>query len=125
MVPEQVGRLQVFVRDRVVRAHQTERRLVLAVCSRALYPLMCASEQVDRLPAPVTALLAAADPALCTREVHLCDSDDARMDDLAAVGERRRASARVAKRSRPRSMPACLHVSGTGLPHTSAHERAT
>ncbi len=50
VVPYHVGDPHVFVRDRVVRSHQRERRLVVEVLALPAHRLMGLGEPADRLP---------------------------------------------------------------------------
>ncbi len=88
VVLHHVGRLQVFVIDRVVLTHQRQRRLVVEVGSCPPYPLMRLGEQLDRLSPAVAALLPPRHPPLGTLEVQFSHAEDARVGDLATVGQR-------------------------------------
>jgi hypothetical protein len=58
VVLEPIGRLEVFVIDRIVLTHAHERRLVVQVLPLALYLLMRLGEQCHRLTSALAALRA-------------------------------------------------------------------
>jgi hypothetical protein len=53
----QVAHLQIFERDHIIVAHQSEGRLVVKVAALPAHMLVLAGQQFDCLLAPVTALL--------------------------------------------------------------------
>ena len=88
VILDQVGRLHVFVRDRVVLPDQGERRLVVEVGALALDLQRCLGEQPYRFAPPVAPHLASRDPALCHLERPLCLALPAGMQDALASGRR-------------------------------------
>jgi hypothetical protein len=64
VVPHHVGRLYVFVIDRVVRSYQRQRCLMVEVYPLPAYPLMRSGEQPHCLLATTAALLAPSDAPL-------------------------------------------------------------
>jgi hypothetical protein len=58
VILDHVGRLQVFVIDRVVRPNKRQRRLMVKVLSLAAHCLMRLGEQDDCLAPPIASLLA-------------------------------------------------------------------
>ena len=64
VIPDHVGRLQVFVVDRVVGSDQRERRLMMKILSLAAYLLMRLRQQCGRLPATIAPFLAPRNSAL-------------------------------------------------------------
>jgi hypothetical protein len=88
VIPEHVGRLQVFVIDRVVRLHQRQRRLVLEVYPRPSHPLVCSGEQADRLATAMTIFDPSRDAPLSTPQVALSSPVDARVGDGLPISQR-------------------------------------
>jgi hypothetical protein len=76
-----VGRLQVFVLDRVVLPHQRARGLVVAVHPCPPHPLLRAGEQVDCRAPPVAACDPSPDAPLRTLQVPLRHPQDAYVGD--------------------------------------------
>jgi hypothetical protein len=87
VVLEQVGRLQGFVRERVVPSHERHCCRVMEVRSRPPHLLVRFGQQLHCLAAPMTALLATRDAPLRSLEVPFRDAEDARIGDLAAIGQ--------------------------------------
>jgi hypothetical protein len=88
VIPEQVGRLQVFVRDRVVPTHERARRRVVDVRSCPPRPLMRAGEQADCLAPAVAAFDATGDAPLRPPQVPLGHPDEAWGGDGWSSGQR-------------------------------------
>src|SRR5262249_45628700 len=82
-----VADLQIFVIDRVVRAHQTERRLVVEVLALAAHRLVRLRQQFHRLAPAMAALLARGYPALARRQVPLRLAKAARVVDHGPIGQ--------------------------------------
>jgi hypothetical protein len=87
VVPEQVGRLHILVIDGVVPPHQRERHLVMEVTASVADLLMRLGEQPNRFLSPLAPVLAARYPALRPLQLALCQPENARVGDLAPVGE--------------------------------------
>src|SRR5215475_6450515 len=71
MILEHSADLQVLMRDRVVLAHQYERRFVVEVLPLAAHGLVCLGEPTDGLTASVAPLFPLGHPALALRQVAL------------------------------------------------------
>jgi hypothetical protein len=88
VLAEQVGRRQVFRREGVVRAQQTERRPVVQVRSCTAYPLRRAGEQMDRVAPTVAALRARGHAPLGAPQLAQRDPQAARGLDGLPIGQR-------------------------------------
>jgi hypothetical protein len=86
VIPEQVGRLQVPMKDRVVLPDESERYLVVEVLAFPTHFLMRLGEQTHRLATAVTSLLAPQHQSLSPLESAFRDVEDAQIGDLAAIG---------------------------------------
>jgi hypothetical protein len=64
VVLEQIGRLQIFVRDRIVLADNGKRCLLVEVSALALHLQVLLRQQYGRFPATAASLLAACDAPL-------------------------------------------------------------
>jgi hypothetical protein len=87
MVLHHVGRLQIFVIDRVVLAHQLDRCLMLEILPLAFHRLMRLGQQSHRLTPPIAALLPTGYAALCRFELALGAAIAARVMDHRAIGQ--------------------------------------
>ena len=109
--------LQVFVIDRVVGAHQRERRLVVKVLPLALHLLMRLGEQCHRLAC------GGCSPSCGERHGAARSSARARLCDTSRDEKMRVPSESVANDSKPRSMPVSCPVGGKRLyRHIGARE---
>jgi hypothetical protein len=88
MILEQVGRLQVLIIDRVVLAHQRERRFVVKILPLALHILVRFRQQFHGFAAPVAALLAARHPPLAATQIRLSLPVTARVVEHGAIRQR-------------------------------------
>lgn len=64
VIPEHVGRLQLFVIDHIELLNQLQRRFVLEIGSLAAYLLVCFGQQLHCFTAAIAAFLAARHLAL-------------------------------------------------------------
>ena len=85
VIPEQVGRLQIFMIDRVILSHERQRRLVVKILPLTLHLLMRLGKQRHGFPAPIAAFLAASDSSLRSFERPLNLALPTRMEDARAI----------------------------------------
>jgi hypothetical protein len=64
VVPDHVGRLQVFVIHHIIGAHKGKRRLMVKVLTLAAHGLVRPGKEHNRLAPPMAALLAFRDAPL-------------------------------------------------------------
>jgi hypothetical protein len=88
MVPDHVGRLQVFMVDHVVLLNEGQRRLMVEIRSLTAHFLMRLGKQRYRFPTAVAPLLAATHPPLCGFERTLGLAIAPGREDARTIGER-------------------------------------
>jgi hypothetical protein len=86
VIPDQVGRLQVFMINGVVLADERQRRLMVEVRTCATHPLMRSGKQVDRLAPAVAAFDPPGDASLRTLQIHFGHTEDTLVGNLTPVG---------------------------------------
>src|SRR5262249_40247456 len=85
VVPDHVGRLQIFVVDGVVLVHERQCGLMMEVGALALHLQVCLRKQPYRFLAPIAALLASGDPPLAAPQIRLGTAGAARVVDHRAT----------------------------------------
>jgi hypothetical protein len=90
VVPEHVGRLYVFMIDRVIGADERERRFVVEVLALPSHRLMRLGKECYRFASTVTTTLPPSDPPLGSRERAFRLPVPSRIEDTCAIRKRRK-----------------------------------
>jgi hypothetical protein len=88
MVPDQVGRLQIFMIDLGIRAHQRQRRLVVKVRRRLLTCWCAFASNLTALRLRWFPLRSPCDPSQDGLELTFCLTIPARMEDARPIRQR-------------------------------------